>query len=294
MHYDEPQYLTDLQSTRGDAGAVAIRHLKGARSLLQVALRLPESQLGRETRAFLIERYAYTIVLANISMGEESDSWVLDDVAQLFPLMKSSYAGTLGSGTVGCVHELCQLIPTVSSLAKKRQKEESLGIESWQTISAYLSLYTTIMKWESTCTDELYTLCGKIYQHTLLVYLASSFERYEQRSNNDVYCSSEYSPLVALAFSNFIPLLDSVLVDSPMSSTLCWPLVVFGSCAKLAEHRELIRARLLAMSSVIGMGNAGETCNLLDVLWSSGDYSQANPLSIEPIMKKEKKTVMFL
>ncbi|RFU27346.1 hypothetical protein B7463_g9004, partial [Scytalidium lignicola] len=286
--------LCIVESTRGDAGDVAIRHLKGARSLLQSALRLPESQLDQETRAFLIERYAYTIVLANISMGEESDSWVLHDVAQLFPLMKSSYTGTLGSGTIGCVHELCRLIPTVSSLAMKRQKEESLGIESWETISTFLSLYTTIKKWESVCTDEFYTLCGKIYQHTLLVYLASSFERYEQQANNDVFYGSEYSPLVGLAFSNFIPLLDSVPVDSPMSSTLCWPLVVFGSCAKLAEHRELVRARLLAMSSVIGMGNARETCSLLDILWSSGDYSQANPLSIEPIMKKEKMTVMFL
>jgi hypothetical protein len=226
-------------------------------------------------------------------MGEESDPWILDNVGQLFSLM-SSNATTSGSRTLGCVHELCQLIPQVSSLAKKRQMEEDLGIQSWQTISSYLSLYATIEEWKSEYNDEIYALCGKIYQHTLLVYLASSFERYEQRSSSRVYSSDEYSPLVKLAFSNFMPLLESVPVDSPISSSLCWPLVVFGSCAKRPEHRELIRARLIAMSSIVGMGNAHETCSLLDALWSSGDYTQANPLCIEPIMKKEKMIVMFL
>ena len=86
-----------------DSGVLALQHLKAARVLLQAALQLPESQLSRETRAFLIERYTYTMVLAHITMGPDSDQWVLDDTALLFPMMQNGLSGYPGTMS-GCVH----------------------------------------------------------------------------------------------------------------------------------------------------------------------------------------------
>ncbi|RQM07481.1 hypothetical protein DH86_00002995, partial [Scytalidium sp. 3C] len=114
--------LCTLESCRGDSGASSIPHLKGARFLLQTCLRLPESQLDEDTRTFIIERYAYTAALANITLGAESDDWILDDMSLLLPIMKNGL-GNSSSNMSGHIHELFQLIPTVSKLARKREAE---------------------------------------------------------------------------------------------------------------------------------------------------------------------------
>lgn len=254
---------------------------------------MPESQLDEDTRTFIIERYAYTAALANITLGAESDDWILDDMSLLLPIMKNGL-GNSSSNMSGHIHELFQLIPTVSKLARKREAEGLLQLESWDTISSFISLRTKILSWKSNVSDEVHSMCGRIYQQALHIHLTSSFERFDKSLRDQLESIDSYSPTVKAAFDNFIPLLQSVPVESPMTTTLCWPLVVFGSCAKKLEHRDAIRSHLVAMSTKLALVHAQESSRLLEILWAKGDPSLAHPLSLEMIMKDENLTILFL
>jgi hypothetical protein len=209
-------------------------------------------------------------------------------------LMINNGPGESAGKLSGRLHELFQLIPVVSKLARKRETEEFLQLGAWDTRSSYLSLRAKLLSWKSNVSDEVHTMCCRIYQQALIVYLTSSFERFDKNLEDGVDSRSTYSPLVKTSFDNFIQLLLSVPVESPISTTLCWPLVVFGSCAKLPEHCDVIRRRLTAMSTVLALVHTLEASQLLEILWAKGDSSLAHPLSLEKIMKEENMTILFL
>ncbi|KAF3798174.1 Transcriptional activator protein UGA3 [Colletotrichum gloeosporioides] len=108
--------LCATETFRLNAGAQALSHLKAVRVLLHEASSLSNSQLGPETRAFLKERCAYIMTLAHISMGQESDQWVQDDIPQLFPMSEAEPESQFMSG---CVHQLFGLVPIVSVVARR-------------------------------------------------------------------------------------------------------------------------------------------------------------------------------
>ena len=272
-----------------DSGVLALQHLKAARVLLQAALQLPESQLSRETRAFLIERYTYTMVLAHITMGPDSDQWVLDDTALLFPMMQNGLSGYPGTMS-GCVHELFCLIPKVSILAREWRDGKLLGLDLEDVAAQYMSLHSIIASWEANSTDELHNLCGRLYQQALLVYLASSFEQEDELSHQQ----QTYSSAVQQAFDTFIPFLQSIPLESMISTTLCWPLAIFGSCARSREHRHAIALRLDSLSSTYAAQSVRDTKKLLELMWEEDNPHAANPLGFEDMMKRAKMTVLFL
>ncbi|KAK6080310.1 C6 transcription factor [Seiridium cupressi] len=76
--------LCIAETFRVGAGEQALHHLKAARSMIRQTLKLPEEKFNRRMRMFLMERATYMITLAHISMGKDSDQWVLDDTAALY------------------------------------------------------------------------------------------------------------------------------------------------------------------------------------------------------------------
>ncbi|KAH8892821.1 hypothetical protein GQ53DRAFT_745851 [Thozetella sp. PMI_491] len=282
--------LCMAENFRENSGVLALQHLTAARSLLQEVLKLPVSQLSRETRAFLIERYTYSMILAHVTMGPEADSWVLDDAAALFPLLQETAVNS--SAMLGCVHELFQLIPSVSILARRRQAElQSQSTGACETDAMFFGLYSTIQSWQPTSDDHVNNLCGRFYQQALLVYLASSLEGGMLEDGADGSC---YSPPVQAAFDEFIPLLASIMPGASISTTLGWPLAIFGSCARTPEHRSIISDKLNMLSDAYSAKSVRETKTVLEKLWARDEPSMANPMSLEYIMKSENMTVLFL
>lgn len=105
--------------------------------------------------AFVIERFAYTMALAHITMGAESDSWVQRDAATLFPMASASV-------TTGCVYELFQLIPEVSIIARRQASEACNEGVLVPTLSDFKRLHTTIRSWQPTLADDIGNSCGKL------------------------------------------------------------------------------------------------------------------------------------
>ena len=222
--------------------------------------------------AFMVERFAYIMALAHITMGAESDDWVQHDAAKLFPIAKASR-------TTGCVHEMFQLIPQVSIVARRRSSEAS-----YQTSLEYDSLQAILQSWRPTSTDEIENKCGHLYQQALLVYLASVLDCQEVNY-------AGYSEQVQASFDSFIPFLETISPDSPISRTLCWPLAIFGSCAQTQEHRSIITQKLDILSTLYPAHSLRETKVLLEKLWASP--ASRSPLDLETLMEKEKMTVLF-
>ncbi|KAH7140271.1 fungal-specific transcription factor domain-containing protein [Dactylonectria estremocensis] len=272
--------LCIVETFRADSGAFALHHLRAASVLLKKMLQLPNSKLDEGTRAFVLERYAYTMTLAHITMGPESDGWVIDDLALVFPTIQNSPSS-------GCVHELFQQIPSVSIMARQWAAETRSGNVSDDTIIEYESLHFSISSWLPDSEDEIYRLCGLLYQQALLVYLAAS-------STSEMDAPLGYSTQVQEAFDHFIPLLESIPPDSSISTTLCWPLAIFGSCARTVEHRRVISQRLDVLSSVYSAQSVRDAKLLLEKLWQEEEPHLASPLSLERIMKEQKMTVLFL
>lgn len=251
--------------------------------LLRKALRLPKHVLNQSIRAFLVERYTYTMTLAHISMGPESDEWVLKDAAMLFPMMQNEspeVPGADADSISGGVHELFQLIPMISVLARHWRAETHLGIRLGHTITELSELRSAVASWQPSRDEGVRSLCGRLYQNALLVYIAACFD--------------DEADSVQKAFDAFTAFLASIPVDSPISTTMCWPLAVSGSCARTKAHRQVIAQKLDQLSTAYASQSVRDTKRLLERLWERGEVCMANPLGLEDMMKKERRTVLLL
>ena len=280
--------LTIHQSFRANAGTCALQHLKATRYLLTQALSLRESQIPSGVRAFLLERYVYTITLSHITMGQSSDEWVLDDIALLFPTTQTDTAHP-NEILSGCVHEIFKFIPRVMVHARQLQLQKLHGEDIDEAIRVCASLRTEVAAWEPTVQEENYVLCGRIYQLAMCFYLDSILVQHVPQEEKEYYASS-----IGKFLDTGMPWLESISIDSPVSTTLCWPLAIFGACAKLAEHRKIIGDRLAQLSAWYSAPSVLETKKLLEILWSQDAHDHAGPLEFERIMRKEDLTVLFL
>ncbi|CAI0646569.1 unnamed protein product [Colletotrichum noveboracense] len=278
--------LCATETFRLNAGAQALSHLKAVRVLLHEASSLSNSQLGPDTRAFLKERYAYIMTLAHISMGQESDLWVQEDIAHLFP---TSRAEPESHFTSGCVHELFGLVPTVSVVARRTRDELRRGIGLGEAVIECWRLRSIILSWQPRSNDEVYRLCGQLYQQTLLVYLESALD-------SDTGCMASRGSDLSLTektLDDFIRFLKMVPTDSPISTSMCWPLAIFGSCAKSTEQKNFISRRLEELSLMYATQSVRDTQRLLEMIWGQKDPDMESPLCFADFMKKEGKTVLF-
>ncbi|KAL3294100.1 C6 transcription factor [Colletotrichum asianum] len=278
--------LCATETFRLNAGAQALSHLRAVRVLLRHASSLSNSQLGPETRAFLRERYAYIMTLAHISMGPESDHWVQEDIAQLFPKSQAEPENQLMSG---CVHGLFGLVPMVSVVARRTRDELRRGMGLGEATIECWRLRSIISSWQPGSDDEVYSLCGRLYRQTLLVYLESALES----EPGGLSTHGSGLSLTERTLEGFVRFLETVPVDSPISTSMCWPLAIFGSCARSTEHRNIISRRLEELSLTYATQSVRDTQRLLEMIWEQKDPDMVSPLCFADFMKREDMTVLF-
>lgn len=278
------------QITRGNHNGCAFHHVKAARQLLFRALELPSSKLDNEIRAFVIEHFIYVAVLSNISLGAESDNWILEDVRLLIPMVLRSPGKATGM-FCGAAHELFQLIPQVTIFSRKVvEEQDATGFASWASINAYVTLRSSITAWCSDTDNENFDISGKIYQQALLLYLELSMTR----SGGAGSLESTAATSVKEAMETATELIECLPLDCDIATTLCWPIAVIGSCATQAKHQCVISQRLKLMHCMLGFNNLESTRQLLDVLWSDKELGVVGPWSIEPQMRKQGAIIAFL
>lgn len=263
-----------------------MNHLKAVQIMMRQIVELPQEKLSHGIRSFLIERVSYMITLAHVSMDTTFDQSILDDTTMLFSRIRSMPL-VKGNISSGCVHDLFWMIPRVSAVARRGSNEiRSAAQYSSETITEYQSLLYSISSWKPRGIDEIYNSCGKVYQQALLAYIASVFEHPAS--------PVQYPSRVQDAFERMTELLDSAALDAPLATTLCWPLAVFGACAKSRAHRTFIDAKLVMLAKAFASQSIRDTRDLLLRLWSSTIPRCYNPLELERLMRQDSITILFL
>lgn len=270
---------------RGD-GKSATHHIKASRPLLLSVLQLPVLVLGESTRVLVSELYTYLAATSNMSLGEESDLSLEEDASFLLPIFNSATPNNSGMWCGGA-GELFSMIPKVSILARRQQHEALTGTVSWESTSAQLTLKRKISAWKTESTNQSFIASGMLYQQALLVYLCSSSATQSKRPSDD-------SAVVKDACLNLEPLLDSMPIDSPISTTGCWPLVVIGSCTKNSYYQDLIRKRLKAMWERLALRNIHDALSFLEHVWATKNRALDHPLEIGPMMLQQNLSVLFM
>ncbi|KMP07205.1 hypothetical protein CISG_06823 [Coccidioides immitis RMSCC 3703] len=268
--------LCFVETTRGDVSGVLSQHLRAAHILFNVVLSSPSSlRIDESILEFLKEFYTYVLRITEIS----NDSQIIvlhGSVRQETPTGDFAWVSGKSYGMlVGCSYELFDMIPQVSALA--RRKRQRIKENSKQSSSsarskhqeepdtdemAYRILRSRILFWRppSDARQDFIT-CGWIYQQAILCYLDVSF------ANPPITAQTPLPRFIHERFERLKCLLDELPIDAPISHTLCWPLALFGSLARKADHRELILNRLQAMWELLRLGNINTTMNFLKRLW---------------------------
>lgn len=260
-----------------------VHHLTATRHLLGVCIQ--KGSISPDTLGFIAEVYSYTAVVSNISMDIYWDEWLNSDNPTLFQPEILSHRG---SGMLyGCAQQLFQLIPQIAMLAKERRMDEDeLGTYSDESLSMYRLLRGKIKQWQASVrvADATVNVCGRIYQKALLTHLETSFYKYDQSSHLPEYVND--------ALDSFVSLLDEFPPESPISTTICWPLVVFGCCATQDRHQRVIKAMLESTYDNLGMASIRQCRDLVGTIWDSGKtYTDA--WSLESVMTERNMHVAF-
>jgi hypothetical protein len=248
-------------------------------------------QRDRVIGRFLIEFYTYISVLADFSMTAFSDEWRYQDTDPIFPTWLSEM---LCAGP----HSLLVLIPAVSAFAnglllERGKSKESGGIYqqySPSTIDYYLSLQCDILRWWVP-PETIDIAVGQIYQQALLLSLEISFRQHSTENMN-------LTAFVRSSIERMKQLLRLIPLDSPLNTTLCWPLVVMGFCAKSTEDQLHVQQRLEDMYERLLFRNILEARDFLQISWantcSEENRGLRGPVHIQNEIVKQKRRTMFV
>lgn len=278
--------LCFIENARGDTSGNVFYHLRAAQHLILSCFQLPSSVLATNLRGFIAEFYAYLAVLADISFEKDVQDGSCIEFPLLFAndILSHRAAGML----LGCAQGLFELIPQISRLSRRRLiEEEDFGRCSVETLNTYFHLRDHISQWNAPAdgTESSHVICGLLYQQALLVYLESSIRKFE-------LISPESTSFIENALDRFVNLLNSLPVESPISTTLSWPIVVLGSCARSTRHREIIASRLEKLSKSLGMGCIRQSQRLLEKIWSV-DSLGSDSSQVQATMKLHNLQMML-
>jgi Fungal specific transcription factor domain len=270
-------------------------HLSASTSLLLEALRQDLPILSKELKDFLVEYYSYTATLSLISVDiNVSSQSLLNPELEILAhnLVLSKYVGSL----CGCWLELLLLIPRVFDLGRQwrlfdqEEDHEGSSVPSnklTENMALFASLHCRILGWSPPSTDTMDgPLAGRIFQQALLLYLYTSFH-----SNSQVV-GPDFEALIETTVAEAMSLFEQLPATVKINTSLCWPLVVIGSCVKNDTWRQIIRNRLNIMLTTIGIGNIRQTLQILEYVWRR-ESDDAGPWSICKVMQDRQIWISF-
>jgi hypothetical protein len=175
---------------------------------------------------------------------------------------------------VGCSYELFNMIPRVAALSRRKRERlrrtksgrpmtDEMSEELEQDTAYYYAMRSQILAWQPPANAHRdFITCGEIYRQAVLCYLDISF------ADPAVLAQPEAPDFVHACFNNLNQLLEILPLDAYITSTLCWPMALFGSLAKDEAQRAVIYNRLQAMWDVMRLGNITATMRFLERLWA--------------------------
>lgn len=233
----------------------------------------------------------YTQSITSLSTWAEDSESKTTQKPQIQPLASVNSPGFL----LGCAYNIFNFVPQAYDLVQRRRRRlpDSFApgwlseIDTMREEEQYENLHMQIASWEAPVDSSPdLAICGLIYREALLCYLEISFLLHPDATRGVI----ESTVLTRLL--NFGVLLSTLPLDTQVSSTLLWPLTLFGVLTQEVEMRENIRQRLAAMWDLLGFGNISATAKFLELFWAdtghenSVAYSCGNGLSdVSQIMK---------
>lgn len=281
--------LTSSKTFRLGSGSAALEHLKASRILMREALSLPEARFSSKTKKFLAERLMYMIAVSHITMGCDSDGWVVRETTDLRQLVETS-SSTGNTSSSGYLHDLIEHVPAVSILARRRHEEKAAGVYTSDTAMQLQAIRARILLWRPNTLDAIQNSCGTVYQQALLAYIACACPTAKLDANSEDLSMAT----VDQAFSVIMPIVSSIPQNSPVANMLCWPLAILGSCAQKQGHRNFITGYFDILCETYASESLRDTQGLLLKLWHYSGTDRLSPLDFADMMKQEKMTVLFL
>ncbi|CAO2652299.1 Nn.00g005820.m01.CDS01 [Neocucurbitaria sp. VM-36] len=253
-------------------------HLRASRVML--------NSLQNDTRVseqsmvgFLVEQYAYLVLVSNISFLPERLNRQIDQALPCPSL------GVINKGTdiYGCLfgssHQLYECITCICELAAIRRAEGQQS--SLSSSGRYLELQHNITGWTpgSDSMDDGLATAGYMCQQACLIFLHTSFHGPHPPTQ---YLVLTIEPLIERFLEHFTQL----SYEAASWTTISWPCHVAGSCMKNEAQREQISE--IIRKSTIRMRLFHEIISTLSRFWAEmdADTTLYGPYGLEEVLTR--------
>lgn len=236
--------------------------------------------------SFLAEYYAYVLTVSSFSLTTVPNYSLVQDVQSVFAVtarLEKPMTGAL----LGCAHGLFALIPCAATeLADRHSGPVSDAPGLQRNLVSGRELRSRVLSWRpaQVCTED-WVVAGKLYQLAILLLLVEGEDDFGMLSEG-----SESSSFV----SEFVALLNSLDVETNITTTLGWPLAIAGAYAYDPEHRRVISQYVSDMEARYGFRNLTQLRALLNALWEADDRTTLQTGKIDLAMRGQGMTVMLV
>lgn len=228
---------------------------------------------------FLMEQYAYLVLVSNISFLPERLNRQIDQTLPC-PSLKGINEGTDIYGCLfGYSHQLYECITCICDLAAVRRSEGQQP--SMSSTARYIDLQHGITSWmpESDSTDDGLAHSGYMYQQACLIFLHTSFHGPHPPTTSLVQA---IEPLIR----NFLEHFTQLSYEAASWTTISWPCHIAGSCMQDQGQREQISE--IIRKSTIRMRLFHQIITTLSRLWTAMDADSTlyGPYGLEEVLSR--------
>ncbi|OBT75913.1 hypothetical protein VF21_04368 [Pseudogymnoascus sp. 05NY08] len=260
--------LCCVELANGGGNDSAFRHLKAVRQFAHSVLTNPWSEKYRVAVIFGMELWAYFLAVSCSSLPDAPDAAMIEDANFLFSRIAEN--GSTGA-LFGCAEDLFRLVPvTVAVWRQARESARVFDADVMAMLERIESVTYEVSLWHPQSVDITFECSGRIFQLALLALLAEahcSCTPYVVVSELSGLLSVELNLAITPLVTEFVALLDTLPVNSYITTTMCWSIAILGSFATVPSHRAAIRMYLLNMEDLFGFKNMTQTRLLLETLW---------------------------
>jgi hypothetical protein len=204
-------------------------------------------EVGHELSSFLLELYTYLVAVVNITANTNSDyhSVIFDPYVETLESFRDS---KMYGSMLGCAQTLFEMIPAICKLGYRviqDQRNDTYSGEHFaENITAYKLLEARILGWqprENNPEKDEFTsdrvIAAKIYQQSLLIFLHSNY--YGSQVSDPTFLN-----LIDKSLEAITPLVMLLPLDSPILTTIMWPIMIIGSCIREPLGHGLLLGRI--------------------------------------------------